>query len=1037
MGTGSADRTQQRTLLSLICPCARLRRMPAEENTHSIHGRIVRISSEPKTAPRGGYLFRGLEMSAELENERLFLILPVFAGRDLYDFPLLCWEGARVSAFDVQLNNRLEDGSVIYAATPDCCLLLEPHRPISVTEAVEAAHCIKSADVRFRVGPDEPFWMAKGKLIHTLFDHVVRHGSDSGDDGFRKAYRKALPSLLEVLPGSGISTPDRVLEEDARTHFRNLREWLESNGHRSAAVELECDRISTRWGLKGRADAIFHQPAGRTIVELKSGKTVVEGHLLQLYAYSLLFALEMEDGLPEGSVFYSATGRTEQLRISGDRMKRAIIEGRNRVVSLKHSYTEPAGAHEPTCDHDGKCFSRRHCFALFGSPRKSPSFLTGVEREYYDRWFRLLSVDDWIQETDFARILDPITLQERIEEGTTLAGVKIIWPEGLHDTKDRPCVGADPDSIQDDTEDVSAPKDTERFTEAVNSPVQLVLPDTTIDLGPGEDLILHRGSPCTEEALRGRVIGSVDGRPAVSVNLPFPRSADAVRSVPQSLHESNDWYVDRIPFSRGREVARRALFTFFSKADPNVVETVIRGHAQDPTTLPCSHEGCTPVTESRPPASVSPPEDLCFSEGLDRELNEDQERAVGAALEADTYHLIHGPPGTGKTRVLARFIRICLDRGKRVLVVCPTNVALDRVLLSLMDLGVRDLLRVGGRNNVSRDFLDTLKRRDNPPILLRDLADHGLGFASFKERVGGTRLVGATAYQVSAHPLFLRQRFDLVVVDEAGQLDEPSTLGPLALAPKFVLGGDHLQLPPVVQARQGEFGIGTDPGLEQSLFERLVVSADKRSISSLGVQYRMNREVQEIPSRLFYDGGLTPSPDAAGRRLNIDPGVSDDPLVSRIIDPALPVVFVDVPGAEGGKARPEEALVVCRILESLHTCGVPPAEVGVITPYRAQQALIRKLLARRRPDMPHLSVDTVDRFQGGEREVIIVSLARSDGVTSFLADRKRLNVSLSRARSKLILIGHGTVLEEHPLFRSVLEGIERVQVGPDQFREWT
>lgn len=1010
--------------------------MPTEENKHSIHGRIVRISSEPKTAPRGGYLFRGLEMEGEIEDERLFLILPIFTGKDLYNFPLLCWEGARVSAFNVQLNNRLEDGSIIYAATPDCSLLLEPHRPISVTEAVEAARCIKSADVRFRVGPDEPFWMAKGKLIHTLFDHVVRNESDSVDDGFRKAYQKALPSLLEVLPGSGVSTPDRLFEEDARAHFVNLREWLEFNGHRSAAVELECDRISTRWGLKGRADAIFHQPEGRTIVELKSGKSVVEGHLLQLYAYSLLFAREAEDRLPEGSVFYSATGRAEQLSNSGDRMRRAIIEGRNRVVSLKHSYTQSAGGQEPTCDYEGKCFSRRHCFALFGSARKTPTFLTGVEREYYDRWFRLLSIDDWVQETDFARILDPTTLHERIEEGTTLADVEIVWPKEFVGTKDSPVVALDSDYGEGETEDVVPEDDPEPVPEAVNLPVRLVLPNTTVDLGLGEDLILHRGSPCGEEALRGRVVGSVDGRPAVSVNLPFPRSADAVRNVPQSQQESYGWYVDRIPFSRGREVARRALFSFFSKADPKVVESVIRGHAQDAITLPCGDEGSARITEPQHPFTAVPPEDLCFSEGLDRELNEDQERAVGAALEADTYHLVHGPPGTGKTRVLARFIRICLDRGKRVLVVCPTNVALDRVLLALMDLGVRDLLRVGGRNNVSREFLDALRRRDNPPVLLRDLADRVSGFASFKERVGGTRLVGATAYQVSAHPLFLRQRFDLVVVDEAGQLDEPSTLGPLALAPKFVLGGDHLQLPPVVQARPEEFRLGADPGLEQSLFERLVISSDKMHVSALGIQYRMNREVQEIPSRLFYDGGLTPSPDAAGRRLNIDPGVSDDPVVAGIIDPALPVVFVDVPGTEGGKARPEEAMVVCRILESLHTCGVPTAEVGVITPYRAQQALIRKLLAQRRPDMPHLSVDTVDRFQGGEREVILVSLARSDGVTSFLADRKRLNVSLSRARSKLILIGHGTVLEEHPLFRSVLEGVERVRVGPDQFREW-
>ncbi len=130
-----------------------------------------------------------------------------------------------------------------------------------------------------------------------------------------------------------------------------------------------------------------------------------------------------------------------------------------------------------------------------------------------------------------------------------------------------------------------------------------------------------------------------------------------------------------------------------------------------------------------------------------------------------------------------------------------------------------------------------------------------------------------------------------------------------------------------------------------------------------------------------------------------------------------------------GKSSSEEAAVVCRIVERLLASGVPSHEVGIITPYKAQQALIRKrLLNNRRGNLQSLSVDTVDRFQGGEREVIILSLARSDAVTSFLADPKRLNVSLSRARSKLILLGRGSVLEEHPLFSSILDCVERITV---------
>jgi DNA replication ATP-dependent helicase Dna2 len=274
----------------------------------------------------------------------------------------------------------------------------------------------------------------------------------------------------------------------------------------------------------------------------------------------------------------------------------------------------------------------------------------------------------------------------------------------------------------------------------------------------------------------------------------------------------------------------------------------------------------------------------------------------------------------------------------------------------------------------------------------------------------------------------LLQKFDRVVVDEAGQLDEPSTLGPLALAPRFVLGGDHLQLPPVVKENRTDNPDPACSGLERSLFERLFHSAPQERISRLKIQYRMNSDVQEIPSRLFYEGTLSPAPGVAQRRLNLNPGVSSKGEINKIIDPELPVVFVDVHSSDSGKASPAEAAVACTIVESLIASGVTTHEIGIISPYRAQQALIRGLLSDRIGGHASVSVDTVDRFQGGEKEVIIVSLARSDGVTSFLADRKRLNVSLSRARSKLILLGHGPALEAHPLFYSILQGLERIKL---------
>ncbi|MFH1116999.1 MAG: AAA domain-containing protein, partial [Pseudomonadota bacterium] len=688
------------------------------------------------------------------------------------------------------------------------------------------------------------------------------------------------------------------------------------------------------------------------------------------------------------------------------------------------------------------------CHRLFGAPTGSSPALAGQEREYYDRWFRLVSIDIWEMENAFSRVLNPSTLELRIDEGVTIPLKKLELqtdPHAVH-------IGSD----LENESSVQRPQVPHRQADSravTPGGFAFVLgtfadPETASDVTPGEELIVHRGDPCAWEAFRAWVTRLHEDRILLRFRVPLHISRDtALNGTPPPGGEAG-WFLDRLPFSRPREAARRGLFEFLARARRPVIDVVARGAKEDsaredsspghPDNASCteaSSKDATPAPTSGSAAvkgwsDASPDlDDLCFSEGLTAELNEDQEEAIKAALTSETCHLIHGPPGTGKTRVLARLIRLCLDRGERVLVACPTNVALDGLLLSVMDLGVREFLRIGRRSGVSRAFLDAVERIGSPPTLLNELAAIDMSFGDFRRRVKLTQLVGATAYQCATHPFFLKQRFDRVVIDEAGQLDEPSTLAPLAVSDRFVLGGDHLQLPPIVRVRTADSEREESPGLEQSLFERLLGALPGAGISRLNMQYRMNREVQDIPSRLFYGGALYPSPEAGSRRLCIEPGVSSVPEVNEIVSPDSPVVFVDVEGPNGGRARPEEAEAAGTIFESLVAGGVPPSEVGIITPYRAQQALIRKRLSRGRGTASP-SVDTVDRFQGGEREVIILSLSRSDEVTSFLADKKRLNVSLSRARSKLILLGHGRTLDGHPLFASILEGVKRVRLCP-------
>jgi DNA replication ATP-dependent helicase Dna2 len=213
----------------------------------------------------------------------------------------------------------------------------------------------------------------------------------------------------------------------------------------------------------------------------------------------------------------------------------------------------------------------------------------------------------------------------------------------------------------------------------------------------------------------------------------------------------------------------------------------------------------------------------------------------------------------------------------------------------------------------------------------------------------------------------------MAIVDEAGQLTEPLTLGLVLRARRFVLIGDDRQLPPVVRT----------PGLAHSMFERL--KRETGNVTLLETQYRMHPQIMDISNRLFYDGRLMA-------------GVSESDR--RPVDGA-PVVFIPVESSRDGRSNPDEAAVVVDLVRSFaREGGIHPESIGIVSPFRAQVVLLRQMLAE-----TGVTVDTVERFQGGERDVMILSLVRSRG-TGFVFDDRRLNVAITRARRKLVLVAH-------------------------------
>jgi DNA replication ATP-dependent helicase Dna2 len=377
--------------------------------------------------------------------------------------------------------------------------------------------------------------------------------------------------------------------------------------------------------------------------------------------------------------------------------------------------------------------------------------------------------------------------------------------------------------------------------------------------------------------------------------------------------------------------------------------------------------------------------------------NDAQNEAVNLATTAEDLALIHGPPGTGKTHTIARTIRALVADGNRVLLAAFTNRAVDNALEALREQGLVGsagedaIVRVGTETGVRGDMRDLrLVRRGDPNDRAAEL--------------GSASVVAATTAACGSR-VMREQEFDVALVDEASQLTEPSTLAAISLADRFVLVGDHEQLPPVVRAEND---------LQRSLFERLVEEYPDASVM-LDRQYRMSQRIQAFASAEFYDGALRPATPEVATRSVRDLLADPDEL-----PPALreDVAFVDPDGRRDGNRNVREAERVAEIVDAYLEAGVDPDDIGVIAPFRAQVAEIG-----RRTDV---TVDTVDRFQGSSEEVIVVSfVATGDLDGPIFEDHRRVNVALTRAKRGLVLVGDEEALSSEPFYARMLAWADR------------
>ncbi|XP_030628088.1 DNA replication ATP-dependent helicase/nuclease DNA2 [Chanos chanos] len=442
------------------------------------------------------------------------------------------------------------------------------------------------------------------------------------------------------------------------------------------------------------------------------------------------------------------------------------------------------------------------------------------------------------------------------------------------------------------------------------------------------------------------------------------------------------------------------------------------------------------IVDFRPPefienlSNVLPRDAKDIVANILRGLNKPQKQAMKKVLLSKDYTLIVGMPGTGKTTTICTLVRILHACGFSVLLTSYTHSAVDNILLKLKKFKI-GFLRLGRVQKVHPDIV---------PFTEDQCRGEGIQTVAELGNLYNKELVVASTCMGVNHPIFTRRRFDFCIVDEASQISQPVCLGPLFFAQRFVLVGDHQQLPPIVQNTEARA-----LGMDESLFKRL--ERHSHAVVRLTVQYRMNRAIMALSNTLMYDGKLEcgsektasatlqlPSRDVAWREVEeyvCQPEYSV--WIQSLLEPDNPVCFLDtcqVPATEivetGGVSNPTEAKLVHAIISLLLKAGCRGADIGVIAPYRQQLKAISGLLGA--PALRAVEVNTVDKYQGRDKSVIIVSFVRSHldaNLGELLKDWRRLNVAVTRAKHKLIMLGCVPTLRRYAPLEKLLDHLRR------------
>ncbi|MFC7077821.1 AAA domain-containing protein [Haloarcula halophila] len=857
--------------------------------------------------------------------------------------------GMELAVYDAE--QRQYQGETQYSAGGDASVVVEPDFLVDVTDIRAWVQCPRMYYLRKLDGAELAYPLVKGTVVHEVFGDLLR-GRDLDD---------AIEAQIEAA-GLDIGLLGREADEvagDVRDHAAAIEGWLEQ-GTLTERDEWrsEMTLISERYGMKGRADAVRRGMP----VELKTGKNTKREprfqDKIQATAYALMLGERAANTLAASDVMADG-GTTSPLEAAPD--TGTLLYTKNAAVDRNEESGDLSPAKEFSIGSGLLQYvirTRNEIAAMEHDTDVPTGYEANAKCEYCFEQDTCMAVSGRLdQESKAGQVGVAIPEEEREYFRRFYDAIeaerRAVHREYAKLWEQLPQERADDDRALIDLEPLGR-----RELDGGRWELRARGTGAVSKIREGDLVLASDGHPITGDAELARVerIGGGDQADGTA-------SADGGREIVVTVDE---------PLS----VRRLDVY-------PSELTTDRLQNALHDALLTQSPEQKDVLFGRRAPEFDEPAETFIDN-------NDAQDDAVARAVGAEDFALVHGPPGTGKTYTLARMVRALVERGDRVLLSAFTNRAVDNAIEALEEQGYTDIVRVGTESGV---------REDMQKYRLDQSGDPG----ECAGRLQGAQVVAATTATCGSTAM-ASQSFDTVVVDEAGQLTEPGTLAATTLGDRFVLVGDHQQLPPVVQSE--------DETLTRSLFERLIDAHPEAGVM-LDRQYRMAQHIQAFASREFYDGQLRPANGAvAAQKVDDLDGVTVDALPSHLRER---VSFVDPDGSRTGNTNPTEADAVADVVRAYREAGVAAADIGVIAPYRAQVAELNRRLS-------DVAVDTVDRFQGSSKEVIVVSfVATGDLDGPLFEDYRRINVALTRAKKALVLVGDRTALSSDEVYERMVE----------------